>query len=80
MAQQSSETRNSADKRQQLNQYLRKQTSDGEFYFKSRFIADEVDLSPSEISAFLIQLQEAESDLIIEDWAGNPITWRVDRH
>jgi hypothetical protein len=64
---------------QRLERYLRRRTTgEGEFYFKSKFIADEVGLSPSQIGNLLPELEEAIEDLTIERWAyTNATTWRV---
>lgn len=61
-----------------LAEYLRKEARDSEIYVKSRFIADDVDLSAKEIGAAMIQLQAAVSDLTIEKWSyTSGTTWRV---
>ena len=67
-------------KQQRLAAYLRERADDGEVYFKSKFIADEVDLSPKEIGALIVKLQESVSDLAIERWSyTGATTWRVER-
>ncbi len=38
-------------KEERLKSFLAEKASDGEMYFKSKFIADEVGLSPKEIGA-----------------------------
>lgn len=45
-----------ATKQQRLASYLREQAADGELYFKSKFIADDVDLSAKEIGALILKL------------------------
>ena len=68
------------DKEGRLLTYLREKASDGELYFKSKFIADEVDLSPKEIGALMVQLRESATDLEIEKWSyTSATTWRVER-
>lgn len=53
---------------------------EGAFYAKSRFIAEEITLSPKEIGAYMSRLQEESSVLDIEKWAyTNGTTWRVSR-
>jgi len=42
---------------------------DGEMYFKSKFIADNVDLSPKQIGALIVKLQDSVDDLSIEWWS-----------
>jgi hypothetical protein len=71
----------SADtKREQLAEFLRSQANAGEYYFKSKFIAEELGLSPKEIGVLMTQLQESVSDLEIEKWSNSrATTWRVER-
>ena len=65
-------------KEERLKSYLRQKAEDGEVYFKSKFIADEVGLSPKEIGALMVQLSESTSDLEIEKWSyTSATTWRV---
>jgi hypothetical protein len=66
------------DKATRLERYLRERASDGEVYFKSKFIADEVELSPKEIGALMVQLRESASAIEIEKWSyTSATTWRV---
>ncbi|AUX07744.1 hypothetical protein AArcSl_0086 [Halalkaliarchaeum desulfuricum] len=61
--------------------HLRKKAADadGELYFKSKFIADDVDLSAKEIGALMVQLEGAVPDLTIERWSyTSATTWRVE--
>jgi hypothetical protein len=47
-------------------------------YFKSKFIADEVGLSPKEIGALMVKLKDSAADLEIEKWSyTSATTWRV---
>jgi len=71
----------SADsKRERLKSFLRRKAEDGEVYFKSKFISEEVGLSPKEIGALMVQLNESASDLEIEKWSyTSATTWRVSR-
>ncbi|MBP1921926.1 hypothetical protein J2751_000923 [Halorubrum alkaliphilum] len=65
-------------KAERLASYLRSEAADGETYFKAKFIADDVDLSPKEIGALIVQLQESVGDLEIEKWSyTGATTWRV---
>ena len=69
-----------ATKQQRLAAYLREQAADGELYFKSKFIADDVDLSAKEIGALILKLQDSVTDLSIERWSyTSATTWRVER-
>ncbi|WP_053947058.1 DUF7123 family protein [Halolamina sediminis] len=66
-------------KEERLTRYLREKAEDGEMYFKSKFIADEVDLSPKEIGALMVKLSDAASELEVEKWSyTSATTWRVE--
>jgi CRP-like cAMP-binding protein len=74
-AQPSSETES---KEHRLRSYLREKAADGEVYFKSKFIADEVGLSPKEIGALMVNLRESAERLEIEKWSyTSATTWRI---
>lgn len=61
-----------------LERYLRERAADGEFYCKSKFVAGDVDLSPSQVGVLMGRLQESTEDLVIEQWSyTNATTWRV---
>ncbi|ELZ38508.1 hypothetical protein C473_00277 [Halorubrum distributum JCM 10247] len=58
--------------------YLRDEAADSEAYIKAKFIAEDVDLSPKEIGARLVQLQDSVQDLEIEQWSyTGATTWRI---
>jgi hypothetical protein len=66
------------DKETRLKAYLREKAADGEVYFKSKFIADDVDLSPKEIGALMVKLSKSATDLEVEKWSyTSATTWRV---
>ena len=66
-------------KEERLRAYLAQKAEDGEMYFKSKFIADEVGLSPKEIGALMVKLRESATDLEIEKWSyTSATTWRVE--
>ena len=66
-------------KAQRLADFLRAEAADGETYIKAKFISDDVGLSPKEIGALIVQLQESAGDLEIERWSyTNATTWRVE--
>ncbi len=68
-------------KAERLAAFLREEAADGETYFKAKFIADDVNLSPKEIGALTVQLQDSAADLEIEKWSyTGATTWRVSRH
>jgi hypothetical protein len=66
-------------KYERLQAYLSERAEDGELYFKSKFIADEVGLSAKEIGALMVQLRDSATDLEIEKWSyTSATTWRVE--
>jgi len=67
-------------KEDRLKAFLARKAEDGEMYFKSKFIADEVNLSPKEIGALMVKLRDSASELEIEKWSyTSATTWRVTR-
>lgn len=69
----------SLSKEERLTRYLADRAADGEMYFKSKFIADDVDLSPKEIGALMVKLSDGATDLVIEKWSyTSATTWRVE--
>ena len=72
----------SSSKEERLQTYLRQQIDDGngEVYFKGKFIADDVGLSPKEIGALMLKLSDSAIGLSIEKWSyTSATTWRVTR-
>jgi len=66
-------------KEERLRTFLAEKASDGEMYFKSKFIADEVGLSPKEIGALMVKLKDSPSDIEVEKWSyTSATTWRVE--
>ncbi|MFD1585946.1 hypothetical protein ACFR9U_03050 [Halorientalis brevis] len=66
-------------KEERLRSYLKQKAQDGEMYFKSKFIADEVGLSPKEIGALMVKLSESATDLEVEKWSyTSATTWRIE--
>ncbi|QSG15572.1 Uncharacterized protein HSEST_2054 [Halapricum desulfuricans] len=76
----SAESESTASKEERLRSYLRKKvTENGELYFKSKFIADEVDLSSKEIGALMVKLKESATDIEVEKWSyTSATTWRIE--
>ncbi|MEA1930224.1 DUF7123 family protein [Halohasta litorea] len=73
-------TSDSKSKDERLADYLRARVDDGEMYFKSKFIADDVGLSSKEIGALIVKLQDSVDDLSIERWSyTGATTWRVEQ-
>ena len=65
-------------KEEHLLAYLRDEAAEGELYFKSKFIADDVGLSPKEIGALMVKIRENATDLVVEKWSyTSATTWRV---
>ena len=65
---------------ERLERYLRRRAADGDAYVKSKFIADDVGLSPKEIGALMVKLRDSATDLDIEKWSyTSATTWRVSR-
>jgi CRP-like cAMP-binding protein len=66
-------------KDERLKRYLLNKVEDGELYFKSKFIADDVGLSPKEIGALMVKLRDEATDLTVEKWSyTSATTWRVE--
>ena len=75
----STDSDDSASKEERLKQYLLSKAQDGELYFKSKFIADEVDLSPKEIGALMVKLRDSATELTVEKWSyTSATTWRIE--
>lgn len=65
-------------KEERLRSFLSEKAANGEMYFKSKFIADEVGLSPKEIGALMIKLKGSSTTITIEKWSyTGATTWRV---
>lgn len=65
-------------KESRLKQYLNQRAADGELYFKSKFIADDVGLSAKEIGALMVKLSDTAEEFEIEKWSyTSATTWRV---
>jgi hypothetical protein len=72
-------TGDEATKDERLKQYLLEEAEDGELYFKSKFIADDVGLSPKEIGALMVKLRDGATELTVEKWSyTGATTWRVE--
>ncbi|MFC6724849.1 hypothetical protein ACFQE1_10795 [Halobium palmae] len=69
----------SPSKEERLKQFLLAKAEDGELYFKSKFIADEVGLSAKEIGALMVKLRDSATELTIEKWSyTSATTWRIE--
>jgi hypothetical protein len=66
-------------KEERLKSFLLAKAQDGEMYFKSKFIAEEVGLSPKEIGALMVKLRDSASELTVEKWSyTSATTWRIE--
>lgn len=72
-------TEEEPSKEQRLKSFLAEKASDGEMYFKSKFIADEVGLSPKEIGALMVKLKDSATEINVEKWSyTSATTWRIE--
>ncbi|MFC6863807.1 hypothetical protein ACFQGE_10055 [Halomicroarcula sp. GCM10025817] len=72
-------TKEEPSKEERLKSFLTEKAADGEMYFKSKFIADEVGLSPKEIGALMVKLKDSASELEVEKWSyTSATTWRIE--
>jgi hypothetical protein len=72
-------TEEEPSKEERLKSFLTEKAADGEMYFKSKFIADEVGLSPKEIGALMVKLKDSASELEVEKWSyTSATTWRIE--
>lgn len=68
------------DKQYRIVNYLEDKVEDGKIYFKSKFMSDELDMSPKEIGANMLRLSEQCEHLAIEKWSyASATTWRVEK-
>jgi hypothetical protein len=69
-----------ARKRRRVEMHLDDRIGEGPVYVKSKFLADELELSANEIGAVLGRIDESSSELSVERWSyTNATTWRVER-
>jgi CRP-like cAMP-binding protein len=72
-------TTDDLSKEERLKRYLLDRAEDGEMYFKGKFIADDVDLSPKEIGALMVKLRDSATELTVEKWSyTGATTWRIE--
>ena len=75
-----SEERLSANANQLLDYLQNRLEVEGTFYAKSRYIADEIDLSAKEVGAAMRKLKDRQVPVQIEKWGyTNGTTWRITR-
>lgn len=70
-----------SSKAQMLAEHLSEQVQqESQIHAKSRFIAEDIDLSPKETGAAMRQLQEKSDRLTVEQWAyTSGTTWRISK-
>lgn len=69
-----------AEKCRRVESHLSQRVQDEPAYVKSKFLAEEIDLSAKEIGSVLGRLAETSSELSVEKWSyTNATTWRVER-
>lgn len=72
-------TSDTDSKRRRVEAHLRRRVEDGPVYVKSKFLAEDLDLSPKEIGNVLGTLAADSTKLSIERWSyTNATTWRVE--
>jgi len=66
-------------KAQQLLVYLSERVEqEGTCYLKSRYIAEEIELSAKEVGAYLPRVDTASDSVTVEKWGyTNGTTWRI---
>ncbi|MEF8815044.1 MAG: hypothetical protein V5A55_14710 [Halovenus sp.] len=66
-----------SEKQRRILEYLREH-ADNQTYFKSRLIAEEVDLSAKEVGTNMTAIAEGEFDVDVEKWGySSSTTWMV---
>ena len=64
--------------KERLDAYLRRQVRNGNYYFKCKFIAEELDLSAHEIGSLMTDLRDSATDLEVQKWGNaRATTWYV---
>ncbi|EJN60697.1 hypothetical protein SAMN04487950_1951 [Halogranum rubrum] len=65
------------DKQQRILQYLREE-GQTKTYFKSRLIADDLDLTAKEVGANMRAILSSDHDVAVEKWGySSGTTWKV---
>lgn len=66
-----------SEKQQRILEYLREH-ADEQTYFKSRLIADDLDMSAKEVGTNMKAIERGEFDLSVEKWGySSSTTWMV---
>ncbi|KAB1192158.1 hypothetical protein GJR96_01350 [Haloferax sp. MBLA0076] len=66
-----------SEKQRRILEYLRR-NADSQMYFKSRLIAEDLDLSAKEVGANMRPILDGEFDVTVEKWGySSGTTWKV---
>jgi hypothetical protein len=72
------DTTDLTDKQRRILQYLRRSAAT-KTYFKSRLIADELEMTAKEVGANMTAIANGDFDLDVEKWGySSSTTWMVD--
>lgn len=73
-------TPNMSEKQAEIVEYLEKKVEDGKMYFKSKFMSDDLEMSPKEIGSNMLRLADEYDGLDIEKWSyASATTWKVEK-
>jgi DNA-binding MarR family transcriptional regulator len=73
----SAEIANLSEKQHRILEFLREE-ADEQTYFKSRLIADELDMSPKEVGTNMTAIERGEFEITVEKWGySSSTTWMV---
>ncbi|WP_436901387.1 DUF7123 family protein [Halovenus halobia] len=76
-AETATELANLSEKQHQILEFLRDEADD-KTYFKSRLIADELDMSAKEVGTNMTAIERGEFDISVEKWGySSSTTWMV---
>jgi len=68
---------NLSEKQHRILEFLREAVAE-QTYFKSRLIADELNMSPKEVGTNMTAIQREEFDISVEKWGySSSTTWMV---
>ncbi|KAB1196982.1 MULTISPECIES: hypothetical protein [Haloferax] len=66
-----------SEKQRRILQYLR-QNAESQMYFKSRLIAEDLDLTSKEVGANMRPILDGDFDVTVEKWGySSGTTWKV---
>lgn len=68
------------ERRELILSYLRDRVSEGQSYFRSKFIGQELGLTSRQVGSNLAELQSEVDDLVIEkNSRSRSVCWRIER-